>query len=512
MAFEEFLNLNNTSENKIINRSYKDCVFTITFNDADILADLQDVGLDTSTMKFELKIIIGGYEAAILKSPTGYFHIEQVLQDYTKTDSQGYAKLFGSHLMPQSASNGILYNDRPHAIHKIDKFACNRDNLIQVNFQIGLSFYNTDTQTFFPAKFTPPKNKHVLSRYYFWNAVQPHNTMNATTDGIRDVTEFYPYILDMTNKKFLTNQLPEYDRKVRVSDYQTLAFFNGKFCDSANQNHGHQQGACANSLVKYIYCEIYDANNNLTTVARVENNEDNGGSYAPTLNSIALQPPNWMPWNRGLLYVGVGPANIINSWEDVTNGGIISSSDFSSASRYEIFATGSGGIAQRKSVKYHFEITQDQDCKGYETIRLAYLNNQGAWDYINFTKKSTRSVEITRSNYKQNYGVTPLRYGGSTNPSYNQWDYDPAMGGTKTYNVNAIETIEANSDWLTEQDAIYLEELFVSPDVYMQERNREFVPVIVTEKDYTKQTKANDKLIQYVISIQKGHEHRIQRL
>ena len=504
MAYEQYLDLYNTAPNRIINRSYKDSVFKISFNDPDILADLEGIGLDISSLKYELKIIIGyGEEVAILKSPTGYFHVEQVLQDYTATDSQGYANTFGSHVMPQAEKDNVEYNNTPFSIHEIDKFSCNRTNLIQVRFLVGLSFYNTDQQTFYPATHRPPKNKEILSRYYYWNAVQQHK------DTDRDVTEYQQYILDGTTKKFLTNQSPDFKRKVRIQDYQTLAFFNGKFCESANQGHGHNNSPCDNSLVYYMYCRLYHANGTLIATGRIRNNEDNGGTYNPALNSPNLIPPNYNPWNRGLLYVGVGPNNIIDNWDN-TAGGSITSALFNNTARYEIFATGSGGLAQIRSDIYHFEM-QEGDCKDYELIRLAYLNRQGAWDYMNFTKKSTRTTDITRSNFKQNYGVVPLRY-IPNNPVYNKWDYDSAMGGTRTYNVNAIETIEANTDWLTEEDAIHLEELFTSPDVYMQNENNEFEPVVVTERDYTKQTKANDKLIQYVISVQKGHETRVQRL
>lgn len=510
MAAEQFLVLYNTSENKLINRAYKDTVFKIDFIDPDMLDVItQDIGADLSSIKYHLIIIIDNVEVAVLKSSSGLFHIEQVIQDYTKTDSQGYANKFASHVMPQSRSGGDLYVTNPHPIHKIDKFACNKNNLIQVQFKIGLSYYSIDNDTFYPAE---PKlvtgTKFVLSRYYFWNAVQQHDALGI--EGIKDVTEFYPFILDSSSKRFLTNQEYDFKRKVRVADFQTLAFFNGKFCNSANQGHGHNSSPCFNSVVKYIYIKTFNANGNTLSVGRIENNEANGGTYFPALTSPNLIPPNWLPQDRGLLYVGVGPQNIIGSWQNITTGTTYVSQDFSNASSYEIWATGTGGENDIHSRKYQFEMQED-DCKGYETIRLAYLNRQGAWDYMNFTKKSTKSTEITRSNFKQNYGIEPITYPQAPNPVYNQWDYNYAMGGTKTYNVNAIQTIEANSDWLTEEDAIHLEELFTSPDTYMQQGGI-FVPVVVTEKDYVKQTKANDKLIQYVIGVQKGHETRVQRL
>mgnify|MGYP005671026157 FL=1 len=153
------------------------------------------------------------------------------------------------------------------------------------------------------------------------------------------------------------------------------------------------------------------------------------------------------------------------------------------------------------------------DCKGYETIRLAFLNSLGAWDYYNFTKKSTRSTQINKSVMKQNYGEIP--YYSTTNIGdildasyYNQGTYD---GGTRVFNVNATETIEANTDFVNEEEAAILEELFLSPDVYMQTGNI-FEPVVINETEYVKQTSANDMLKQYIITIEKGHNKRVQRL
>jgi hypothetical protein len=46
----------------------------------------------------------------------------------------------------------------------------------------------------------------------------------------------------------------------------------------------------------------------------------------------------------------------------------------------------------------------------------------------------------------------------------------------------------------------------------MQLDNGVFVKVMVNEKNYVKQTIVNDKLIQYVIDIQKSNETRIQNI
>ena len=164
------------------------------------------------------------------------------------------------------------------------------------------------------------------------------------------------------------------------------------------------------------------------------------------------------------------------------------------------------------SQTYRFDI-QKSDCKGFETIRLAFLNSLGVYDYYNFTKKSIRKTQIQKTAIKQNYGTTPRQATTSAGDLFNydyytQGTYD---GGTRAFNVNAVETIEANTDFVTESEAEILEELFLSADVYMQ-TGTTFEPVVVNETEYIKQTSANDMLKQYILTIEKGHNTRVQRL
>ena len=39
-----------------------------------------------------------------------------------------------------------------------------------------------------------------------------------------------------------------------------------------------------------------------------------------------------------------------------------------------------------------------------------------------------------------------------------------------------------------------------------------FEPVVINETEYIKQTTANDMLKQYIITVEKGHNTRVQRL
>ena len=136
------------------------------------------------------------------------------------------------------------------------------------------------------------------------------------------------------------------------------------------------------------------------------------------------------------------------------------------------------------------------DCKGFEGIRLTWLNPHGTWDYYTFTKKSVRQLATNKTTYTQ--------LGGTWNKS--TFRIDGYKGGQKNFRVNTKEMIRINTDYLVDEDAIWFEDLINSPEVYILNGysssdtygkvNKYVEPVRVTTSSYTRKSKANDKLIQ----------------
>ena len=94
----------------------------------------------------------------------------------------------------------------------------------------------------------------------------------------------------------------------------------------------------------------------------------------------------------------------------------------------------------------------------------------------------------------------------------------------KNFRVNAKERLQLNTDFLGDLDSIWLEQLFTSPEVYIikdfdandtgsgttSKINKYVEPVLVTSSSYTRKTRANDKLIQYTIEIERNKTNRLQ--
>ena len=152
------------------------------------------------------------------------------------------------------------------------------------------------------------------------------------------------------------------------------------------------------------------------------------------------------------------------------------------------------------------------DLRNYESIRLAWLNQWGAWDYYTFTKKSSRTLSTQGSTYTQLEGTwneAAFRLNGY-------------RGGKKAFRVNATEKIKMNTDFVSEADSEWFEELINSPEVYMLEGfqddttfamlNTYVTPVRLTTSSYTRKTVANDKLMQYTFEVEKSKTLRTQAI
>ena len=197
----------------------------------------------------------------------------------------------------------------------------------------------------------------------------------------------------------------------------------------------------------------------------------------------------------GLIWLGCGVQNFIDA-------GTTTEANWNNVTNYKILFSKTAG-ATRVSEDLFFEI-QDEPCKGFETIRLGYVNTLGAWDYYNFNKKSTKSSTSKRTTFQANYGY-------NQDANSDGWDYLTNQGGTQVLSNTVTEEIEANTDFITEDMAVILKSLFVSPNVQMQLADGTWIGVVVVENEYLKQTKAIDSVIQYVIGITKAHKYKVQR-
>jgi hypothetical protein len=148
-----------------------------------------------------------------------------------------------------------------------------------------------------------------------------------------------------------------------------------------------------------------------------------------------------------------------------------------------------------------FKYIINTKCYSYTQKRLKFKNKVGGFDYFTFSLRSDNKVTVNRNNYNRN-----LKSVNSNN------FYGHTLGdrGLTTFSTVAIGDQTLTSDWLSNDEASWLEELFTSPDVYLLDGANE-LPVVVTNSDITIGKKENRGLISYKINIQDSFNKVIQR-
>lgn len=183
---------------------------------------------------------------------------------------------------------------------------------------------------------------------------------------------------------------------------------------------------------------------------------------------------------------GVGPKNIIN------NGGSMTGVD-----NYKVYVKYNGVTAsETKSYKI------DTQCSIYDKMRICFLNRMGGWDYFNFTLDSKKSVSITRSEYNKMLN----------------WNYSVGDRGKTILAQKAEELWTITSNWITEKDSIWLEELLTSPEVFILGNDDTLggasggykLPIIITDNSYEVKTALRNQIFNLIINFKYSYDLNLQ--
>lgn len=142
----------------------------------------------------------------------------------------------------------------------------------------------------------------------------------------------------------------------------------------------------------------------------------------------------------------------------------------------------------------------DEYCSKYSPIRFKFMNNYGKYDYYTFTGAKTKSTNIKRNTYKSN----PNQWSGTN------YNYSRTSRGLSQYETVLDDTITINSDWITEAESEWLEQLVTSPDVYIYEGSN-LVSVNITNANYETKYEASQQLFNLVISFTYSQNRKRQR-
>ena len=402
---------------------------------------------------------IGIFKTTPNNAGVGIFDLRPILETFVKPDNLG-----------STSGGGSTYKNSkvPHPIHLIDKYSRNTNSMkhFAVRFKVEYATSPTDSVG-------SPDNDVDTKLYTMFNGVLQYDDVLTLENGNYGyyLEKFFPngYPTDLLSNAPLTQY-------ARLTDYGTLPFLNFLGIGSTTMN-----GVDSFTLTYY-----WDGGSSSETI---DQTDANGGADTDTNNGT-----------KNLLYFGGFPANLQNTST------VFAAAIVSGLTHYTVrYSNGFAFVSEL----YTINIICPNE-RGYEGIRLTWLNQWGTWDYYTFNMKSSRTVATNRVSYTQ--------LGGTWNEStFKISDY---KGGKKNFRVNSSEKIKLNTDFVTEAEGVWFEELINSNEVYIVNgfsddvantiTNKYIDPVVLTTSSFVRKTIANDKLMQYTIEIEKSKMKRTQ--
>ena len=393
----------------------------------------------------------------------GIFDFKQVVENYVSADNMAAT---------QSSYKGITTtDDTPHPIHLIDKYSSNKKTARWLSIQFKTQYTDANGNIVTPTTlFTVSDPYQLFNGYLKYSDILTMGTGATANNFGYDLSSFN---LSAQTDSFLSNApATQYSN---LEDYGTIAFL------SPNNN------------LDYIRLQYKDSSGSQIGTEDIEKISLNGG-WGAVSSFIYYR----------LFFFGCFPANLQN-WSSTFNALVSAGTIQGGSIVIQAFDDSSNRISKAYTININCP-----NLKGYESIRLCWLNQWGAWDYYTFTQKSVRSISTKGSTYEQLAGT------------WNEAAYrvDSYKGGKKSFRVNATEKITMNSDFVSESENDMFEELINSPEVYILEGyqddgtfsalNQYVKPVRLTTSSFTKKTVANDKLIQYTFEVEKSKTLRTQ--
>ena len=290
-------------------------------------------------------LMVTANRVAVLKaSPNakgrGIFDLQSILQSYVSPDYEG-GVVHNSTTSFFSQYNGTNYSDTtPHTIHQIDDFSTNRNSVKYVRVRFKIEFATTATGTVSTALGSIDSNKILV----FNGVLYETDILKMDTNGKFGYHLGHQgLIMNASGDKFLTNAPTT--QYIRLNDYMTLPFFS-----QYNDDFRVGVSGLTSPSIKFIKIQFY------------YNGSTTGSLITKTISPSTGGHSGYMSdSNNKLQFAGVGTGNLVGSGVSLP-----ANWDY-----YTVVAHDSGDNLVSDTYKIY---KQEDDCKGFETIRLTWLN------------------------------------------------------------------------------------------------------------------------------------------
>ena len=140
-----------------------------------------------------------------------------------------------------------------------------------------------------------------------------------------------------------------------------------------------------------------------------------------------------------------------------------------------------------------------QPCFGEDTS-FAWINRLGFWDYTHISNPIRQNTSLER---EKTY-LPPLQYSGTPVTYYST---PPERGIVQTF-LKSQDTYSIDTDYITQAQAEWLEQMIESDEVYIQ-KDGQFFPIIITNSEYThNNSTSRNKLFKFTIEFRYANPRR----
>jgi len=152
-------------------------------------------------------------------------------------------------------------------------------------------------------------------------------------------------------------------------------------------------------------------------------------------------------------------------------------------------------------------IMQERSCINIP-VHILFLNGRGMWDTYTFGGKTAKTLDITRPSYRQEMSLNKQFY-----------NVGSFQRGTRIYEQEVEENWECQTWYMSQNDVVIMEEIFMSPEVYIIDGTiikdlscvsclsevrlyQYLIPVVIKDTSFKVWNEQYEKLFQYKLTLQ----------
>ena len=135
----------------------------------------------------------------------------------------------------------------------------------------------------------------------------------------------------------------------------------------------------------------------------------------------------------------------------------------------------------------------------YPNVRIKWKNRYGQFDWFSFYMVNRQSFSTDKRSYQPQLGQW-----NAPTLTYNQYD-----SSNLNYIVDSKQSIQVNTDWISESYNDIFKQLLVSEEIYWVKSATDLLPLTISTNNVTFKTGVVDKVIQYTFDFDFGQGYKL---